>query len=372
MKVWHLLSISLMFFIFLLISSCGGSFNAEESYYGILFVTERDGNMEIYLTKFLQNGDVEVLNLTNNDLNDFSPGWSEQGKIAFLRGPNTGSSLSLMMMNANGSGQNVLYEFNSIFGEFFTSHNCVSWSANGKKIVFSYEEVHGMTERLNPIVIGFSDAYLCVYDTDSSSLTEIDEGDAFQFTTNPNEESDEFVYSKTNFTQRGYMYVSTYDGSKTQIDTGAYDPCWDPTGEKIAYSKETPGSPRKIWKTDKHGSAPIQLSDGDGNDDTPHWIDDKIVYRRETGGSGDVYLIYTGPGGIMEKEIYSNPSSDERNPRLSPDGRKVAFFSDMSGEWRMYVVDVDEQGNPVGEPIEVSKGSVVPTFPPQWSPMKIK
>ena len=53
---------------------------------------------------------------------------------------------------------------------------------------------------------------------------------------------------------------------------------------------------------------------------------------------GDVFLVSTEENGAT-RNLTRAPKSRERFPRFSPDGTKVAFFSDKTGEYQLYVAD---------------------------------
>ena len=50
---------------------------------------------------------------------------------------------------------------------------------------------------------------------------------------------------------------------------------------------------------------------------------------------GDVFLLPAGKGSA--RNLTGTPGSREIHPRLSPDGKRLAFFSDRSGEYQLYV-----------------------------------
>ncbi|MBN2345921.1 MAG: PD40 domain-containing protein, partial [Candidatus Aminicenantes bacterium] len=51
-------------------------------------------------------------------------------------------------------------------------------------------------------------------------------------------------------------------------------------------------------------------------------------------------------------------------PSWSPDGKSVAYYSDASGEYEIYLID----GNDEGQPRQLTSGSRTWRFPPRWSP----
>ena len=66
----------------------------------IAFISERDGNLEIYVVNADGSG---LTNLTNNPATDFVPRWSPNGsRIAFVSHRDGNSEI--YVMNADGSG----------------------------------------------------------------------------------------------------------------------------------------------------------------------------------------------------------------------------------------------------------------------------
>ena len=54
---------------------------------------------------------------------------------------------------------------------------------------------------------------------------------------------------------------------------------------------------------------------------------------------GDIYTIPTGKGQTFD--ITQTPGEREMYPQLSPDGKRVAFFSDKTGEYQLYIKELD-------------------------------
>jgi Tol biopolymer transport system component len=91
----------------------------------IVFHSERDGNMEIYV---MNTDGSDQRRLTNNDADDVCPAWSPDGtQIAFVS--NRGGNDEIYVMNADGSGQRRLTNNDADDG-------FPAWSPDGMRIAF--------------------------------------------------------------------------------------------------------------------------------------------------------------------------------------------------------------------------------------------
>jgi len=54
---------------------------------------------------------------------------------------------------------------------------------------------------------------------------------------------------------------------------------------------------------------------------------------------GDVYLV-AADGSTIPRNLTNTAGTRERYPQMSPDGKRIAFFSDKTGEYQLYVADV--------------------------------
>ena len=94
----------------------------------LAFISNRDGNNEIYVMNALGGGQTR---LTNNAAGEFAPAWSPDGsKIAFASFRD--GNWEVYVMNADGTGRRNLTRNATL--DFL--YGTAVWSPDGRKIVF--------------------------------------------------------------------------------------------------------------------------------------------------------------------------------------------------------------------------------------------
>jgi TolB protein len=142
-----------------------------------------------------------------------------------------------------------------------------------------------------------------------------------------------------------------------------FDPTWSPDGTRIAYRSEPHGD-QEIWLMNADGSHQQRLTRGLA----PAWSPDgsEIAYA-----SPGKILCPPGRGlrctgvSIMNADgsgQHRVPNTDGGEyPSWSPDGKRIVFNSNLTGDHLMYIVNVD--GSRVVDLSEVGEGWQV-----DWSP----
>jgi tricorn protease len=77
---------------------------------------------------------------------------------------------------------------------------------------------------------------------------------------------------------------------------------------------------------------------------------------------GDVFTAPAEHG--FTRNLTHSSNAHDKAARWSPDGRKIAFISDMSGEEELYLIDQDGSG----APDRLTTGGDMMRYPPVWSP----
>ncbi len=80
------------------------------------------------------------------------------------------------------------------------------------------------------------------------------------------------------------------------------------------------------------------------------------------GARGDIFTVPAKHGAI--RNLSGTSGVHERNPKWSPDGKRIAFVSDLTGEDEIYVMDQDGGS----EPRQVTTGAGTYKYQVLWSP----
>ena len=203
------------------------------------------------------------------------------------------------------------------------------------------------------------------------------------------------------------------DGSEQSLDpalTGLFeDPAFSPDDRRVALQRQIEGEPEDIWIYDLEQRTLSRLTFGDGRNLQPFWSPDGTevgfssnrdglfaLYSRPADLSGDARLLVSDPDDSLYEGTwtpdgqslvyrwgsgttnnirdlwYSGPDLDgtpvvilgtpaaEHTPSLSPDGRWLAYASDESGQYEVYV-------RPFPGPGGQSLVSVNGGFNPKWA-----
>jgi Tol biopolymer transport system component/tRNA A-37 threonylcarbamoyl transferase component Bud32 len=369
----------------------------------IAFVRSENGATNIFLQGL---GDQTAVQLTRDLGSVLAPAFAPDGTaIAFNRA--SGGIWTMGRMGGN---------VRQVSGRGFNP----AWSPDGKKIAFSLELAWG-----NPYYRGRLRSPLVIVDVATGAETELDVEDAVQPTWSPH--GHRLAYWRSAGQAWREIFTVNPDGSDpVRITTDAdvdWNPVWSPDGTYL-YFASTRGGPMAIWRvpmderTGRARGSPEQITRGgvaepgmfsfsaDGT---------RLVYQELFGqariesasfnaqtldvgaarqpivqGSRrlqdlDVsrdgeWLAYRSEDVRHDVFVVRRDGSDQRQltndvikqwtPRFSPDGTRLAIFSNDSGRYQIWVMNRDGSGRvrltDIADPPKA--GAASNAYDPVWSP----
>ena len=227
----------------------------------VAFVSDRDGNLEIYAV----NADgSEMARLTNNDADDWQPVWSPDGRrIAFVS--ERDGNLEIYAVNVDGSDLTRLS--NNPSGDWSPA-----WSPDGRRIVYV---------SAREIVPRYAPAHTEIYamNADGSEITRLTNSDRVAREPAWSPDGRRIAFSSSYGHAHSSIYVMDMDGSNARMAWGGipgYGPAWSPDGRRIVFTNY-PGrgdiqtGDTEIYTINADGSGWTQLTDNDYGDYSPSW-----------------------------------------------------------------------------------------------------
>lgn len=133
-----------------------------------------------------------------------------------------------------------------------------------------------------------------------------------------------------------------------------YNPSYSPDGTKIAFISDRTGN-AEIFMMPANGNNPTQVSNNSCTDEYPTWSPNgrTLYWQSNCDGdfevmSGDLNYLNDAQWGVSAllvnvKQLTNNQAND-RYPRVSPDGKQIAFTSDREGNNEIYVINSADGG----------------------------
>lgn len=161
------------------------------------------------------------------------------------------------------------------------------------------------------------------------------EGNRIAFTIGAAQSIDVWIYD----IPKGTLTRLTTEGSNMR-------PEWSPDGKRVIFRSERQNTVGIWWQpADGSGPAePLLRNDMDPFEAILSPDGRYLIYRTSPGAKYSRDIFYVEPrGDSTPKPLVVSPYSDQM-PRLSPDGKWLAYFSDESGNYEIYVRPFPESG----------------------------
>lgn len=124
------------------------------------------------------------------------------------------------------------------------------------------------------------------------------------------------------------------------------EPEWSPDGGRIAYAANVGGKGFAICVVEIASGRKHTLTDGQHDDHQPRWSPDgsRIVFwsRRETvRTNSELYLVPAAGGAVTRLETRGGKDAESLDASFSPDGRRLAFTTNVRGRYEPALATLD-------------------------------
>ncbi|MBN2564161.1 MAG: PD40 domain-containing protein [Candidatus Eisenbacteria bacterium] len=143
------------------------------------------------------------------------------------------------------------------------------------------------------------------------------------------------------------------------------DPTWNATCTHIYFQSRTTGTSR-LYYISKIGppAQPIAVSLGTGDDEAPNASSGGVVFHSDESGHDDI--MWMPLGGESSSTFLTNnlDSYEDRYPCWSPTDTLVAFASNRSGNWDIWLVHADGEAHGIWQLTSDPADETEPAFDP--------
>jgi len=308
----------------------------------VAFVSDRDGDYDIYVG-LLSGG--QLVRITHDSNLESRPCFSPDGTtIAYARLNDWGLWDIWQVPALGGTPRRLILNAAD-----------PAWSRDGRSLAYA----SGVTETI------------WVSDPTGQSARQVTKAKPNGYHVTPRFSPDgrELAYVNRGGGPRGELnVVDLGSGEVRGLTHGALaqSPAWSPDGRYL-YVASSRGGAMNIWKVKAAGGEAEQITAGQGDDVQPDVSGDgsRIVFAtyRESLGFAQLDLS-APPGSERPKQLSIDPARNQIGPAYSPDGARLAYFSNFKGVEKEGIWVAGADGS---DPVPLVQDEAVNIFP-KWTP----
>jgi Tol biopolymer transport system component/DNA-binding winged helix-turn-helix (wHTH) protein len=335
-------------------SETQAAFSPDGNQIAFVWNGERGDNSDIYV-KLIGAG--QPLRLTKDPAADTHPAWSPDGNyIAFFR--QSAESSAFYIVPALGGPERKIAD---VFRyQSSTMGNGQYYSPGGKSLAIADKN-----SEQDPLSI-YS---LSIETGEKQKMTSPPAGTVGDSYPGFSPDGKTLAFVRSTSLATTDLYLMPLTGSEprrlTFDNSSILGFAWTSDGREIVFSSRRGSSIYNLWRIPVTGGMPERLPTVEQSAISPaisrrgnrlaytHNLDDLNIWRLK--------LDSTGRGGAPTSLISSTLSDD--SPDYSPDGRKIVFASNRSGDFGIWVCDADG-----ANAVQLVNGGACLTGTPRWSP----
>lgn len=296
---------------------------------------KKQDNFDIYV-KIV--GSFEELRLTDTPEIEFSPSWSPDGRfIAFCRGTDLGGTSLWIISPLGGAAKKIV----DLGGPAAMDARRIAWSRNSQRLVFAdtnglFEiDVQNGTQRQITSTSGTQTDTHPAYSPDGRSL-------AFTRDIGNGISGIQVLQVNEDGTPEGDPSPLRWPGFESVYSAS---PVWTPDSRQIIFASNRTGE-HQLWIANTHHSSAdpqLLVSLGTNIVDAALSTTGRLALVREHVDT-DLWKLNLASllkSGSANLEPIANSTRVETNPKVSPDGKKIAFESNRAGFTEVWTANVD-------------------------------
>jgi Tol biopolymer transport system component/DNA-binding winged helix-turn-helix (wHTH) protein len=322
------------------------------------------------------------LRITTGSASDHSPAWSPDGRyIAFLRrlssGQKSGQKSAVLLIPALGGPERKIAE---VFPSGYLNCTDLTWLPDGNSLVISDRNSPKEPTGLFLLAIDTgekrrltSPPFPAISSWNGDNCPSLSpDGRTLAFSRRVDVSGDLYLLAVSN--------DLTVMGEAKPIELGNHSadaPVWTEDGREIIFWDSTQQS--GLWRIDVSGSAsrskepqPIVALGENASSPSISRRGHRLAYTSSSDHSS-IWRI-AAPDGSKTREEKSagsvngdtpfiNSTRDDSAPEFSPDGKRIEFTSNRSGDWQIWVCDSDGSN-----PVQLTSFRGLNSTNPRWSP----
>lgn len=115
---------------------------------------------------------------------------------------------------------------------------------------------------------------------------------------------------------------------------------FDLTEGRIAFTSISTDNKKDIYVLDFHELNVYPIVTAPGADEAPVWSPDgkKIAFHSDTTGNNEIYVVNYDGTDMMQ---LTNSTGSDQNPSFTPDGKQIVFQSDRGGSDALFIMNAD-------------------------------